>query len=200
MKLTQVKPEIRVMGIDDGKYDPRKDEATIVVGVVTRGGKWIDGVEATIVTVDGTDATDKIAEMVNNSRHKPQLRVIMTDGITFAGFNLLDIAELHRRTGLPVIAVVDRKPDIESVLDALDNLDKSDERKRIVERAGPVHKVITKKGEKPVYFQCAGVEPEIAEVIVKKTAVRYRLPEPVRVAHFVASATSEAAKELARRG
>ncbi len=200
MKLTQVKPEIRVMGIDDGRYDPEEDEATLVVGVVTRGGKWIDGVEATTVTVDGTDATDRIAEMINASRHKPQLRVVMTDGITFAGFNLLDIVELHERTGLPVIAVVDRKPDVESVLEALENLDGTEERRKIVERAGPVHEVVTKEGEKPVYFQCAGIDPAVAEVVVKKTAVRYRIPEPIRVAHFVASATSQAAKELANRG
>ncbi len=186
MKLREVKPEIRVLGVDDGHYRP-EDERTLVVGVVMRGGKWVDGVMCTEVTVDGLDATDRLVEMVNRSKHKPQLRVILTDGVTFAGFNVLDIQRLHEETGLPVIAVIKREPDLASIISALENLDRTEERRRMVLRAGPVYRTVTRRGEPPVYYQCAGIEPRVAELVLKRTATRHRLPEPIRVAHFVAT-------------
>ncbi|WP_456481736.1 endonuclease dU [Methanopyrus sp.] len=190
MKLREVKPEIRVLGVDDGHYGP-EDDRTIVVGVVMRGGHWIDGVMCTEITVDGLDATDRIAEMVNRSKHRPQLRVILTDGITFAGFNVLDIKRLHEETGLPVISVIKHRPDVASVVSALSNLDRTEERRRIVLKAGPVHSVRTRRNEPPVYFQCAGVEPDVAKVVLKRTATRHRLPEPIRVAHFIATGVTK---------
>jgi endonuclease V-like protein UPF0215 family len=190
LKLREVKPEIRVLGIDDGHYGP-EDDRTLVVGVVMRGGQWIDGVMSTEVTVDGLDVTDRIAEMVNRSKHRPQLRVILTDGITFAGFNVLDIKKLHEETGLPVISVIKRRPDVASVVSALSNLDRTEERRKIVLRAGPVHSVKTRRDEPPVYFQCAGVEPDVAKVVLKRTATRHRLPEPIRVAHFIATGVTK---------
>ncbi|WP_088335052.1 DUF99 family protein [Methanopyrus sp. KOL6] len=190
MKLREVKPEIRVLGIDDGHYGP-EDNRTLVVGVVMRGGQWIDGVMSTEVTVDGLDVTDRIAEMVNRSKHRPQLRVILTDGITFAGFNVLDIKKLHEETGLPVISVIKRRPDVASVVSALSNLNHTEERRKIVLRAGPVHSVKTRRDEPPVYFQCAGVEPDIAKLVLRRTATRHRLPEPIRVAHFIATGVTK---------
>jgi len=65
------------------------------VGVIYRGGKFLDGVLRTEVTIDGTDSTEKIAEMVCRSKYK-DIRVIMLDGLGFAGFNLVDIDELFK--------------------------------------------------------------------------------------------------------
>lgn len=76
----------------------------LIVGVVFRGGCWLDGVRRTSVEVDGFDAVDKIATMILASPHKKQLRVIMLDGVTFAGFNVVDIRALNVKTRLPVIA------------------------------------------------------------------------------------------------
>ena len=39
-----IKSEIRVLGVDDGKFVPHTEGAVIVVGVVFRGGCWLDGV------------------------------------------------------------------------------------------------------------------------------------------------------------
>ncbi len=43
-KFRIIKPEIRVLGIDDGKFIPHTKGTVIVVGVVFRGGYSIDGV------------------------------------------------------------------------------------------------------------------------------------------------------------
>ncbi|MGA9387575.1 MAG: DUF99 family protein, partial [Candidatus Bathyarchaeia archaeon] len=100
-----VKPEIRVLGVDDGVFTPHVKGFALIVGVVFRGGYWLDGVMHTKVRVDGLDATRKIASMIVNSPHHKQLRVIMLNGVTCAGFNVIDIEKLNAGTRLPVIAV-----------------------------------------------------------------------------------------------
>jgi len=85
-----VKEEIRILGIDDGPFT-KDDKEVIVIGVVYRGGEFIDGLLRTFVEIDGLDATEKLAKMINSSRHKQQLKVIMLDGITLGGFNIVDV-------------------------------------------------------------------------------------------------------------
>src|SRR3972149_9652412 len=97
IKVREVKPEIRILGIDDGVFKPHSKELVDVVGVVYRGGYWLDGFMHTRVQVDGMDATEKLAEMITKSPHYPQLRVILLNGVTLAGFNVVDLEELYRR-------------------------------------------------------------------------------------------------------
>ena len=49
----------------------------------------------THVAIDGFDATEQIASMINSSPHCKQLRLVMLNGITFAGFNVVDIKRLN---------------------------------------------------------------------------------------------------------
>ena len=60
-------------------------------GYCFQGRELVDSVLRTYIDGDGIDATEKIVEMVNNSRNLDQLGVIMLDGITFGGFNLVNI-------------------------------------------------------------------------------------------------------------
>ncbi|MGZ3798145.1 MAG: endonuclease dU, partial [Pseudobdellovibrionaceae bacterium] len=99
-----IKSEIRVLGVDDGKFIPHTQGSVIVVGIVFRGGCWLDGVMHTSIAIDGFDATEQIGSMINSSRHCKQLRVIMLNGITFAGFNVVNVKRLNFATDLPVIA------------------------------------------------------------------------------------------------
>jgi len=186
-RIREVKPEIRVLGIDDGVFTPHSKELVDVVGVVFRGGYWLDGFMHTKVQVDGMDATEKLAEMIFKSPHYPQLRVIMLNGVTLAGFNIVDITELHKRVKLPVIAVTRDKPDLEDIRRALQNLPEAAERWRTVEKAGKIVKVCTREGEEPVYIHAIGVLEETAKSILKNTSTRSNIPEPLRVAHIIAS-------------
>jgi endonuclease V-like protein UPF0215 family len=186
-KFRMIKPEIRIVGIDDGVFIPHSKGLADVVGVVFRGGYWLDGVMRTEVAVDGMDATEKIAEMVKTSPHYAQIRVIMLNGITFAGFNVVDLRRLLELTELPVIAVTREKPDFDDIRKALNNLSQSEKRWSIIENAKNLIRVRTRRGEEPVYMQIAGISKEDAEKIVKETSTRSNVPEPLRVAHIVAS-------------
>jgi endonuclease V-like protein UPF0215 family len=183
--LRIIKDEIRVLGIDDGKFIPRTQGEVLVVGVVFRGGVSIDGVMHTRIAIDGLDATDKIAAMINGSPHLRQLRLVMLYGITFAGFNLVDIQKLQRETGLCVIALTHDKPDLGAIHDALKHLSNKEERWRIVQNAGEIYQV-NNKGTK-LYMGLAGITLGDALKIVDLTSTRGNFPEPLRVAHLIAS-------------
>jgi endonuclease V-like protein UPF0215 family len=189
-KFRVIKPEIRVLGVDDGVFTPRVKGLVPVVGVVFRGGYWLDGVMQTKVKVDGFDATGKIASMILNSPHYEQLRVIMLNGITFAGFNVADIKKLNVKTRLPVIAVTREKPDFAEIREALKNLSKSEERWRAMLNAGEIFEVCTKTRGEKIYMQISGVFEEDAKKILRLTSTRSNIPEALRVAHLIASGIS----------
>jgi endonuclease V-like protein UPF0215 family len=185
-----IKPEIRVLGVDDGFFIPHTEGLVSVIGVVFRGGYWLDGVLHTKVAIDGFDATDNIASMINDSPHHKQLRVIMLNGVTFAGFNVVDIKTLNAETGLPVIAVTREKPDLAGIREALKNLPESDSRWKAFLNAGEIHEVRTRSEKEKVFMEVAGLDVDDARRIVRLTSTRSSIPEPLRVAHLVASGIS----------
>jgi len=186
-RIREVKPEIRVLGIDDGAFTPHSKEQVDVVGVVFRGGYWVDGFMHTRVQVDGMDATEKLAQMIAESPHYEQLRVIMLNGVTLAGFNVVDIAELNEKVKLPIIAVTRDKPSFDDIRKALQHLPQTEERWKAIEKAGRVIEVYTREGEEPVYMHAVGISLEMAKRILRNTSTRSNIPEPLRVAHIVAS-------------
>jgi hypothetical protein len=190
-KFRQIKPESRILGIDDSVFTPRTKGKADIIGVVYRGGQWLDGIMRTQIEIDGLDATEKIATMIKNSPHYKQIRVIMLDGITFAGFNIVDIKELFQETGLPVITVTREKPNFEDIKKALKNLPDYEKRWGAMENAGKIFKVQTREGEEPVHIGVAGISETDAEKILKKTSTRSNIPEALRVAHIIASGLAQ---------
>jgi len=179
-----VKPEIRVLGIDDSALI---NEKIMIVGTVFRGGDWMDGVLRSEITRDGRDATGVISRMAKESKHYGQLRVIMLDGVTYGGFNVVDIVKLHEETGIPVIVIMRSYPDFDKIRAALKHFPDGEERWEIIEKAGKIEKVVTKDRENPVYIQKKGIGIKSAEKIVRLTSIRSNIPEPLRVAHLIAT-------------
>ena len=189
-KFRTIKPEIRVLGIDDGPFTPHQGYAP-VVGVVFRGGYWLDGVLSTKVKVDGFDATDKISSMIVDSPHYRQVRVIMLDGVTFGGFNVVNIKKLNALTNLPVIVVTRDKPNFREIHAALRKLPRMAERWKAVQNAGQIFEVQTRSRGERVYMEICGIRESDARRIVQLTSTRSNIPEALRVAHLVASGASQ---------
>jgi len=191
-RIRVVKPEIRVLGIDDGVFTPHSKELVDVVGVVFRGGLWLDGFMHTRVQVDGMDATQKLTKMITSSPHHRQLRVVMLNGVTMAGFNIVDINHLYEKVKLPIIAVTRDKPNFVDVKKALQNLPQTEKRWKAIEDAGKIIKVRIREREDPIYVHVAGVSEETAKCILRSTSTRSNIPEPLRVAHIIASGLTHA--------
>jgi uncharacterized protein len=185
-----IKPEIRVLGIDDGTFTPRMKGQVQVIGAVFRGGYWLDGILHTEITVDGFDATEKISTMITGSTHHKQLRVIMLNGITFAGFNIVDIKSLNIATKLPVITVTREKPNLTDICKALQNLSETEKRWKAILNAGEPLEVSTRSAKAKLYIQTMGISKEDAQKILRFTATRSNIPEALRVAHLIASGIS----------
>ena len=185
IKFYKIKDEIRILGIDDSPFDLYNDKTALVIGTIFRGGNWLDGVLRTEVTVDGTDATEKILQMVKKTKHK-DLRIIMIDGITLGGFNVVNIKKLFEKTGLGVIVVVRHKPNFRQIKQVLNNLKDGEKRWDYMQIAGEPKKVETKPG-KFIYIQNYGINDSDAKKIVKLSSTRSLIPEPIRVAHLIGS-------------
>ncbi len=142
----------------------------------------------TNISIDGLDATEKFASMINASPHHRQLRLVMLNGITFAGFNIVDINKLYAATGLPVLSLTHEKPDLEAIHEALKNLPDSEERWQLILEAGEIYEIIN-NGAK-VYVGLAGISLADAQKLIRLTSTRGSLPEPLRVAHLIASGIS----------
>ncbi len=185
--IREVKREIRIVGIDDGMFTPHSEAMVDVVGVVFRGGYWLDGFMHTKVTVDGMDATEKLVQMITTSPHHKQLRVIMLNGVTLAGFNVVDLGGLHTKTNIPVIAVTRDQPDFKEIREALRHLPETNKRWKAIAKAGKIIRVQTRENEEPIYAHTIGLDEETAQRILKTTSTRSNIPEPLRVAHIIAS-------------
>jgi endonuclease V-like protein UPF0215 family len=148
---------------------------------------------ASHVDVDGEDATEEIVAMVSRSRHRGQVRVVMTDGLTFGGFNTIDATEILRHTGLPVVSVTRSLPDMRAIKGALKKFPDSEQRWHRIQKAGPPleHFPRASPGGGSVFFQAFGIEEEDARAVLDTTSTRSLMPEPIRVAHIIASGVAK---------
>lgn len=176
-----IKPQIRILAVDDSSL---KFEKVTIIGTFFRGGRQLDGILRTEITKDGLDATEVLVRMIRNSKFCSQIRVIILDGVTYAGFNPVDITLLHRETSIPVLVFMRSCPDFEKIRLALAHLPDSDLRWEIIRRAGKIRKI---DGEKPVYIQICGIDVESAVKIIKMTSIFGNIPEPLRAAHIIAT-------------
>jgi hypothetical protein len=184
MQFRTIKKEIRILAWDDGPFEFKTKGKDILAGVIFRGGQFLDGLLKTEIEIDGEDATEKIIEKILKTKHK-DLRVIMLDGITFAGFNTVDIKEIYEKTNLPVIVVNRKKPNLERFIETLKRMPKPEKRLEAVKNAGPIYWTSIKN--KRICFQCYGIKKEDAEEIIKITSTMSLIPEPLRVAHLIAN-------------
>jgi endonuclease V-like protein UPF0215 family len=183
--MKNIKKEIRILGIDDAPFNKYKDKKCMIVGTVFRGGNYMDALLSKKVDVDGNDATKKIIAMTNKTSHKDQLSCIMIDGIAVAGFNVIDINEIAVKTKMPVIVVTRNKPNFKKISNALKKI-RQENKIKIIKNAGKVHKIKIKKGN--IYFQFSkNINQEQVKKIIRVSATNSLVPEPIRIAHIIAS-------------
>lgn len=175
-----MKKEIRILGIDDAPFDKFEEKEARIIGTVFRGGQFLDGILSTKVQIDGDDSAKKLVEMILSSKYLPQLQAVMLDGIALGGFNIIDISELHKNTGLPVIVVMRKMPDTDEMKSALCKLGMGDKIK-LLERAGDIHRA------ENVYIQICGTTARVAKEMVRLSCTHSHIPEPIRIAHMIGS-------------
>jgi endonuclease V-like protein UPF0215 family len=147
---------------------------------------YVEGVMVSEVTVDGSDADHAIKDLLSDSRYREQIRLVMIDGVAFGGFNVIDIDELSRSVGVPFCTVTRDRPDLLSMRAALQkNFADWDRRFEIVERHA-LNEVRTGQGS--VFISISGIPLEDAEELLRGSTLQGAVPEPLRLAHLIATA------------
>ncbi|MCP4763850.1 MAG: DUF99 family protein [archaeon] len=182
--LKEIKDGIQTVGIDDSIHN-RGDLYTELFFIFCRG-TFIENIVHKRVEVDGLDSTKVILEVLKPL--KEQFRLITLHGITVGGFNLVDIEKIFNSLDKPIIAVTENKPEGNSMYEALKNLPQYEMRKKIFDKAGPIHSIQTQVGKNELFYHLKGIENSLAIKFLNKFAVRSRLPEQLLLAHKIASA------------
>ena len=171
-----------VIGFDDAPFDRSHRGDVAVIGTVFNGPR-LEGVLRGKVRRDGANATRNLAGMIEGSRFAASLQALLLQGVTLAGFNVVDLPGLSERVGLPVVAVCRRKPDLIRIRRALMGSVPGGKRKwRLLEQLQPARR------HGNVYLHCINLEWPDAAALVDRFAINSYLPEPLRTAHLIAGA------------
>jgi len=140
------------------------------------------------IQVDGMDSTAVIINMVKNTKFASQIRAVFLDGITFGGFNIVDIQRLRDETGLPIVTIVEKRPDFGKIKESLRRFPDFDLRWNLISRLGEPTLIRLRRSEKPLFVQCAGLEEKELVKVLDLSRKAGTVPEALRVARMFASA------------
>ena len=180
MAFVSMRPHI--LGIDDAPFDKRQQRPVRVVAVLMEGNDLVEGMALSEFPVDGAEATGFLANWIKTLRWEPAVQAVVLGGITLAGLGLVDREDLAQRLGIPVLAVTLRATAKSRIGEALTAADLAD-RLSIVRRSPPA--ICVRPG---LHVAFAGTDQGHALALIEATLRKSRMPEPLRLAHLIASA------------
>lgn len=189
-KLLSSGRNIRVIGFDDAHYADKKRGSDVHVAGIVCSNTRFEGMLWDTIAKDGMDSTDRFINMLSTSKFAAQVQIILTDGITFGGCNVVDIEKLNHVLEVPVVTVMRRPPDMDRFRYVVDQLPDQEERWRRVEAAGPIHEM------DGFVFQVYGELPKTTARVLRRLTDQGKVPEALRLAHLIGTAikTGESGK------
>lgn len=181
--------KIRVLGFDDAPFQKGDGIPVKIHGILCSDTRF-EGMLCGAVTPDGLDSTDCLIELICKSKFYPQVQVVLTDGLAFAGFNLIDLPRLAAQIQRPCIAVMRKRPDLLAIKQALQRFDDHPLRWTLIERAGQIYQ------HTPFFYQCSGCDERDAAQVLARLTDQGHVPEALRLAHLIGTAwaTGESGK------
>ena len=167
-----------VIGFDDTPFERAYRGPVGLVGTVCSGSR-LDIVVRGYVTRDGDDATETMVRLVRE-KSLVHVRGVMLQGITTAGFNVIDIHSLSAALDMPVLVVMRKRPNFELFFRALAKVPGAAEKRAFIEQAGPPEPLAS------LWVQRAGLSMEEAQRMLERTTTHGVIPEPLRLAHIIA--------------
>lgn len=171
-----------VIGFDDAPFERGARGKVALVGTVCSGTR-LDIVVRGYVEQDGSDATAVMAELVKEKK-LVHVRGVLMQGITVAGFNIVDINALAEELEMPVMVVMRKRPKMQKFLEALDKVKHADEKRALIEKAGPIEACAG------LWVHRAGLTLEEGREVIQRTTLHGAIPEPLRLAHIIAGGTT----------
>lgn len=173
----------RVVGVCGSAFDRTSHGRENLLFVLVRLDGRLEGVSKTSIETDGTDSTRAISDEILK-RYCERCNYVMLPGITFAGLNLCDVAQIYSETGIPVLSIVRHKPDLDSIKHAVMK-HTPDPQKRISILEKTLIFDLPVNNDYMVYANLAGINPEEAKLIIRKSTLLGKTPEPLRIARMI---------------
>ncbi len=182
----------KYLGLDDGYFPPEfkgRRGRTVLVGSVTEGTKPLD-LFVEFIEVDGVDGTDQAISICSEALKTYDLRAIITDGVTYAGFNIIDPRRLYSEVNIPVITIFRHDLDMGKVKRALEKhfSDWSFRYEVISSTYSESRKVMTRRGILRLF--CLGIDFGDCVDLVSRLQTAFPEPQPLKIADLTASALS----------
>lgn len=179
-----IKDGLHVVAIDDAPHI--RGDATTELFFTYCKSTFLETVTHKTVSVDGMDATDVILEELYAQQDR--FTLIILHGITVAGLNIVDIHCLYKVLQIPILAVTENSPAQNSIYNAIERLNNSKLRKKLLDKTGSHYLYYTSQGSTPIFYYTAGISEKLAKEFFMKFCVRSKLPEQLLLAHKIASA------------
>ncbi len=151
----------------------------VVAGPIFAGER-LDGLLTTQIEQDGSDSTVRLVAMLQRSKFGSHIQLIMLGGVTLGGFNIVDLHRLASETQTPVMAVTRKRPDLDAIKLALENVPDSESRWRLIQAHGEMEQM------SGLFVHRVGLEADIAKATLSRSVAHGNYPEPLRVAHILA--------------
>ena len=194
---------LKALGFDDG-YFPYKFKGmkgkTVVSCVLTLNTKpghvTPYTVYSTEVYVDQPEVTTEAYETCNNCLEEAKdiesRAILLLDGITYAGFSVLDVDKLYSLLKVPIIVIFLYDLELDKIKIALQKHFKDwGFRYKIISTIySSSERIETPKGTLRIHAKGLTLREAINTII--SAQVHSRTPEPLRIAHLTASAISRA--------
>lgn len=176
-----MKPDIRILGVDDGPFTRGLDGKTPLVGVLMRVNGVIESVLTDYIEVDGSDTLGAIEGFVEKIG-RGNVNLILTEGITFGGFDIIMPEEIFLRTGVPFLSVTKGKGNLDAMSAALEKHGDSGKLEKL-RSLKPIRRSL--RGVQ-VTLNMSGIDEKDAIPLIEKLMRVGNIPEPVRIADMIA--------------
>ncbi len=178
---------LEVVGIDDGYFPPHfkgRGLRTILAAVYCLGTKPLD-VRLSPVIVDFDDVDNIVINLVRSFKKRPH--AILLDGVTYAGFNVVNPSRIHNDLGVPVIVIFKHDLDLKSIKLALQkHFNDWWRRYRVISSTYNSSVRISTKW-RVLRLSTYGIDITNAVSLVLNLQLTSSIPEPLRLADIIAS-------------
>lgn len=181
MVLHPGKKAIRALGVAES-FRPGARKSTLA-GVVMRTDLVVDGFVFGAATVGGDDATAAVLRMYRRLGRE-DVNVVILSGCVISRYNIVDLEELARRSGLPVLCLTyNETRGLEGAIRR--NFEHPEDRLERYRRLGGRAPIVLRTGRR-IYVRSVGVPESAAKSVLDSFTLQGGVPEPVRVAKLLA--------------
>ena len=181
MVLHPGKRAIRALGVAES-FRPTAKKSTLA-GVVMRTDLVVDGFVFGAATVGGEDATRAVLAMYRKLK-RGDVNLIMLAGCIISRYNIIDVDEVARKSGLPVVCLTyNESGGIEDSIRR--HFGRPEGRLESYKRLGARSAVLLRTGKR-VYVRNSGISDPDARSVLDAFTLQGGVPEPVRLAKLLA--------------